>query len=254
VTVAAKGPVLAAALAIVAVFGVGCGGRHDDAPASSPTAVTTPNAPTISLPTVPPVSPQAAAVGFVDVKSIVPEAIIDLRYATPNNFVKAPLYPADARCLVHESMADGLASAAAALRPTGEVLVFWDCYRPHDVQVRMFDIVPNPNWVARPGDYSRNHEAGRSVDVTLASRRLECPPNRRVGGLCAVDMGTDFDDFTPRGRADATDGVSAEAQANRARLRAAMAVGGLSGYDGEWWHFNGPDADVHRPIINIPVN
>ena len=66
-----------------------------------------------------------------------------------NNFVGAPLYPADARCLVHESMAAGLAAAAEALRP--EVLVFWDCYRPHAVQVRMFEAVPDPDWVARPG-------------------------------------------------------------------------------------------------------
>ena len=202
---------------------------------------------------MPPVSPAAAAAGFVDVKSVVPEAVIDLRYATPNNFVGQPLYPADARCLVHDSMADGLASAAAALR-TGEVLVFWDCYRPHDVQVRMFHAVSDPNWVAKPGDYSRSHEAGRSVDVTLASAQPQCPPERRVGGLCLVDMGTGFDDFTPRGRADATDGVSARAQANRVRLRSAMAVGGLSPYDGEWWHFDGPDADVHRPIINVPVS
>jgi serine/threonine protein kinase len=58
----------------------------------------------------------------------------------------------------------------------------------------------------------------------------------------------------PHVRADATDGVSARAQANRVRLRSAMAVGGLSPYDGEWWHFDGPDADVHRPIINVPVS
>ena len=240
---------------VVAALGTGCGAHDDVVPAQSSTAVAEPiSTPGTPLPAVPPVSPEAAAVGFVDVKSVVPDAIIDMRYATPTNFVGVPLYPADARCLVHDSMADGLASAATALRQTGEVLVFWDCYRPHDVQVRMFQAVPNPNWVAKPGDYSRNHEAGRSVDVTLASAQPQCPPDRQVSGLCLVDMGTDFDDFTPRGRADATDGVSAQAQANRARLRSAMAAGGLSPYDGEWWHFDGPDADVHRPIINVPVN
>jgi zinc D-Ala-D-Ala dipeptidase len=240
VTVPAKGAALAVGLLIGALT-IGCN-AHD--PAAQPsTAVTTSSTPTNAQPPrVPPVSVQAAAVGFVDVKSVVPEVIVDLRYATPNNFVGQALYPADARCLVHESMADGLASAAATLRQTGDVLVFWDCYRPHDVQLRMFDVVPNPNWVAKPGDYSRSHEAGRSVDVTLA----------RQGQL--VDMGTDFDDFTPRGRADATDGVSAQAQASRTRLRSAMATGGLSPYDGEWWHFDGPGADVHRPIIDVPVN
>ncbi|BBY65855.1 D-alanyl-D-alanine dipeptidase [Mycolicibacterium helvum] len=191
---------------------------------------------------VPPVSPQAAAAGFVDVRTVVPDAVIDLRYATPHNFVGVPLYPADARCLVHESMAPGLATAAADLRAQGDVLVFWDCYRPHDVQVRMFDAVPNPAWVAKPGQYARSHEAGRSVDVTIAER----------GQL--VDMGTDFDDFSARAQAYATDGVSAAAQANRARLRNAMADGGLAVYSGEWWHFDGPGAGVQRPILDVPVD
>lgn len=112
---------------------------------------------------MPPVSEAARAAGLVDVRGVVPDAAIDLRYATANNFTGTQLYPPGARCLVHESMAEGLAAAAAVLRPHGQVLVFWDCYRPHDVQVRMFDVVPNPAWVARPGKYAHSHEAGRSV-------------------------------------------------------------------------------------------
>ena len=140
-------------------------------------------------PQIPPVSDAAAAVGFVDVRTAVPDAVIDLRYATANNFVGAPLYPAGARCLIHESLAPGLAKAAEVLRAQGATLVFWDCYRPHSVQVRMFDVVSDPNWVAKPGPYSRSHESGRSVDVTLA------------GPQGPLDMGTDFDDFTPRANA-----------------------------------------------------
>lgn len=187
------------------------------------------------------VSAAARAVGFIDVRSAVPDALIDLRYATANNFVGAPLYPAGARCLVHESLAAGLATAAAQLRARGLRLVFWDCYRPHDVQVRMFEVVSNPAWVARPGDYSKSHESGRSVDVTT------------YGATGLTDMGTDFDSFTPDALAYATAGVSAAAQRNRAVLREAMAAGGLSVYDGEWWHFDGPGAGQPRPIINVPL-
>jgi zinc D-Ala-D-Ala dipeptidase len=203
---------------------------------------------------VPPLSPEARSAGFVDVRSVVPSAFIDLRYATPNNFTGMTLYPADARCLVHESMAPGLAAGAKALASHGEVLVFWDCYRPHDVQVKMFNVVPNSAWVAKPGPYARSHEAGRSVDVTIASAQQQCPPARQLAGLCLGDMGTDFDDFSPRATAFATDGVSADEQANRARLRNAMSAGGLSVYSGEWWHFDGPDAGVQRPILNVPVD
>jgi D-alanyl-D-alanine dipeptidase len=192
----------------------------------------------------PPVSPQAAAAGLVDVLSVVADAFIDLRYATPNNFVGQQLYPTGARCLIHQDMVPGIVTAADILRKNGEVLVFWDCYRPHDVQVRMFAAVPNPNWVARPSEYARSHESGRSVDVTLA--------DGHYGRL--VDMGTDFDDFSRRANADATEGVTAAQQANRARLRDAMKAGGLTVYSGEWWHFDGPGADVPRPILDVPVN
>lgn len=195
---------------------------------------------------VPPLSPQARAAGFVDVRSVVPNALIDLRYATPNNFTHTQLYPAGARCLVHESLAAGLASAAAALAATGDRLVFWDCYRPHDVQVKMFDIVPNPAWVAKPGNFAKSHESGRSVDVTLANMSEQCPH-------CLVDMGTDFDDFSPRATAFATEGVSIGQQANRRRLRDALGAAGLSVYSGEWWHFDGAGAGVQRPILDVPV-
>lgn len=193
-------------------------------------------------PGVPPVSAQAAEAGLIDVRTVVPDAIIDLRYTTANNFVGVPLYPADARCLVHESMGPGLATAAAALRPKGLTLVFWDCYRPHDVQVQMFEAVPNPAWVARPTDFARSHEAGRSVDVTMAA------------GGALVDMGTDFDNFTSLAESYATSGVNSAQQANRAVLRNAMAKGGIAPYTGEWWHFDGPGAGQPRAILDVPVN
>ncbi len=218
---------LASVLVVTSCAGCAISGVTSAAPTTTPSAV-------------PPLSPQAQAAGFVDIRSVVPDAIIDLRYATPNNFVGVAMYPADARCLVDKSMAPGIAAAAGALRP--KVLVFWDCYRPHDVQVRMWEAVPNPDWVARPGPYARSHEAGRSVDVTVADAR----------GL--VDMGTDFDDFTSRALAFATQGVSAAQQANRAELRAAMNTGGLTVYSGEWWHFDGPGAYTQRPILDVPVN
>ncbi|ORV93755.1 D-alanyl-D-alanine dipeptidase [Mycobacterium interjectum] len=205
-------------------------------------------------PDVPPVSDAARDAGFIDVRTVVPDAIIDLRYATANNFTHTQLYPSAARCLVHQSMGPGLAAAATALRAQGHVLVFWDCYRPHDVQVKLFNAVPNPAWVARPGQYAHSHESGRSVDVTFTSVQEQCPAERQADGLCLADMGTDFDDFSSRATAYATQGVSSDAQANRARLRDAMKYGGLAPYSGEWWHFDGPGAGVDRPILNVPVD
>ncbi|ORA68551.1 D-alanyl-D-alanine dipeptidase [Mycolicibacterium insubricum] len=193
-------------------------------------------------PAVATAEPTAAEAGFVEIHRVVPDAVVDLRYATTDNFTGTQLYPTGAQCLVHESLAPGLTTAAAALRAQGARLVFWDCYRPHSVQVKMFQVVPDPNWVAKPGTSARSHTAGRSVDVTLVDA---------AGRL--LDMGTGFDDFSPRALAYATDGVSAAAQANRALLRQAMAAGGLSVYSGEWWHFDGPGAAVDRPILEVPL-
>ena len=229
------------------LFGCASTSESSAAPTPSTTTATAAAVPPVS---VPPISAPARAAGFIDVRTAVPDALIDLRYATTNNFVGTRLYPAGARCLVHQSMRPGLVAAAAQLRRTGHRLVFWDCYRPHSAQQKMFEKVPNPAWVAAPGPYSRSHESGRSVDVTIATRRATCPTSR-VSGFCLVDMGTDFDSFTPTAQAFATNGVSASAQRSRAQLRTAMQAGGLSVYSGEWWHFDGPGASVSRPIIDV---
>ncbi len=191
---------------------------------------------------VPPVGAAAAADGLVDVRTAVPDAVVDLRYATSDNFTKVRLYPTDARCLVHESMTPGLTRAANRLRAEGLRLVFWDCYRPHAAQVKMWQVVPNAAWVAKPGDRATSHEAGRSVDVTLVGRT-----GRRL------DMGTGFDDFTPASHADAV-GIGAAAQRNRATMRSAMESGGLTQYAGEWWHYDGPGARTPRPHLRAPVD
>lgn len=202
---------------------------------------------------IPPTSARARAAGLIDVRTVVPDAVIDLRYATTHNFTGVRLYPTDARCLAHRSMARGLRTAANRLRRAGYLLVFWDCYRPHSVQVRMYKIVPNPAWVAKPGPYAYSHEAGRSVDVTLAHATVGGCASHRVHGHCLLPMGTGFDNFTPRAYAYATAGVSPRAEGDRRLLRHAMAAGGLSVYSGEWWHFDGPGADVHRPILHAPL-
>src|ERR1700685_4064477 len=115
---------------LVAFSGVACDAARVAAPGFSSKAVQVPIRPVGTTaptgPGVPPVSDAARAAGFVDVRSVVPDALIDLRYATTNNFTHTKLYPSDARCLVHQSMAPGLVAAAGPLRAEGHVLVFWD--------------------------------------------------------------------------------------------------------------------------------
>ena len=95
-------------------------------------------------------------------------------------------------------------------------------------------------------------EAGPAV--AKFERVILKPRVTLAAGGHLVDMGTDFDDFSPRATAYATEGVSAQQQANRALLRNAMAAGGLAVYSGEWWHFDGPGAGTPRPILDVPVD
>ncbi|MFZ2240973.1 MAG: M15 family metallopeptidase, partial [Gordonia amarae] len=112
----------ATTLAVTAVIGCSGGGQIPGPSSASPAPHSGSGAASAT-----PVNPAARAAGLVDVRTVVPDAIIDLRYATTDNFVGMRLYPANARCLVHESMRPGLRAAAAALRSAGrgEGLVFW---------------------------------------------------------------------------------------------------------------------------------
>src|SRR3954469_113555 len=256
---------LGAAALAAGLFAAGCSADPTGAdPVTSATRVTTSStsvptsvpdpAPAATRAGVPPLSARARAAHLVDIRTIVPDAVVDLRYATRNNFTHVRLYPTDARCLVHRTMIRGLRIAAQRLRQLHYVLVFWDCYRPHSVQGKMFRIVPDPTRGGRPGPYATSHEAGRSVDVTLARSGTGGTCHTvRVQGHCRLAMGTGFDDFTPRAYAFATKGVSARAEANRAALRRAMKRGGITIYVGEWWHFDGPGSKVARPHLHAPL-
>jgi D-alanyl-D-alanine dipeptidase len=176
--------------------------------------------------------------GFVDVATAAPSVRLDLRYATTDNFTHQVVYPA-AQCLLRREVAERLRRVQAALEPRGLGLEVWDCYRPLSVQRRFWALVPDPRYVADPAKGSR-HNRGAAVDLTLvdaAGREL--------------DMGTGFDDFSPRSHRDARD-LSAAARAHRATLEAAMAAQGFVGMPTEWWHFDAGDWKRY-PIADVPL-
>lgn len=166
---------------------------------------------------------------LVDVAARIPDALVDLRYATPRNFLGRAVYPAGARCLLRAPVADRLARAAARLRAEGLRLRLWDCYRPVAVQREMWRLVPRPGYVADPAKGS-NHNRGAAVDVGLAGAD---------GG--EVPVPTDFDTFSPRAHARAA-GLPPAAARNRDRLREAMEAEGFRVNRMEWWHFDAPEA------------
>jgi len=177
---------------------------------------------------------------LVEAVSIVPDAVLDLRYATSRNLAGRPLYPPGARCLLLRPVAGRLARAAARLRPRGLRLRLFDCYRPIAVQRELWRLVPQPGLVADPRRGS-NHNRAAAVDVGLAG----------PGGE-PVELPTDFDDLGPRARAGATEGVTPAARRHRDLLRAAMEAEGFRVIRQEWWHFDAPEARG-APVLDVPL-
>lgn len=165
-------------------------------------------------------------VALVAVLALVPDAVIDLRYATPRNLTGRPLYKKPV-ALLAKPAAERLARAAAALRKDGLRLVVYDAYRPLSAQRALWKAKPDPRYVADPKKGS-SHNRGAAVDVGLADaegRRLPMP--------------TEFDAFGPEA-AHGARGVPPEAAANAARLRAAMEDAGFEALAEEWWHYRDP--------------
>lgn len=183
----------------------------------------------------------AAPSPLVDVAQLLPDAVVDLRYATPDNVLGRALYPAGARCLLLAPVADRLARAAAHLRAEGLRLRLWDCYRPLSVQRQLWHHTPERGLVADPSKGGSNHNRAAAVDVALASVD---------GGEVALPSA--FDDFGPRARVGATAGIPPAARRNRELLRAAMLAEGFRPVRMEWWHFDAPEAHGAR-IVDAPL-
>ena len=148
----------------------------------------------------------------------------ELRYATENNFLKAKVYDC-AECYTRVKTARALLLANKEFMDNGFKIKFFDCYRPNDVQYKMWAIVPNPQYVANPVKGSI-HNKGGAVDITLVTLNGE-----------ELDMGTDFDFFGKRAYHDNLD-LPKPVLDNRSLLKETMEKYGFWSIRTEWWHYN----------------
>lgn len=161
---------------------------------------------------------------FVRLSEYSSEFSFDLRYATENNFMKTRVYDCP-KCYTRAITARALIAANTEFLKKGVRIRFFDCYRPNSVQYLMWNIVPNPQYVANPVKGSI-HNKGGAVDITLET--LEGEP---------LDMGTDFDYFGKPAYHDATD-LPVQVLENRKLLRETMERHGFWPVRTEWWHYN----------------
>ena len=191
-------------------------------PAEPPAVSVTPETPAEPEPQPEPV-PEPE--DFVSVTDWIPGIHTELRYATDNNFTGQAIYDFSDAYLRYGTV-QKLAAAQETIAESGCSLLIWDAFRPASAQFRLWEICPDPAYVANPEKGFSSHSRGNTVDVTLVT--LDGDP---------VEMPTDFDDFTAMADRDYSD-VSEEAAANAGLLEEAMTAAGFKPYSAEWWHYS----------------
>lgn len=170
-------------------------------------------------------SPYLNNKSFIDVKILDPTVILDMRYATTNNFVEEQMYDCG-RCLLRPEVAEAIVKIHQSLKSRGLGGVkFFDCYRPRPVQQKLWDKVPDPRYVTNPKKGSM-HNRGAAIDLTIV-----------YADGRELDMGTEFDFFGKEAYHDYTD-HSEEIADNRTLLKGLMEDAGFKSIRTEWWHYS----------------
>ncbi|RBM07496.1 D-alanyl-D-alanine dipeptidase [Novacetimonas cocois] len=156
------------------------------------------------------------------------EVILDIRYASRNNFVGRPIYDRGVALLRIEAHA-AFHRALARARAIGLGFRVFDAFRPLEAQSTLWDAISDSSFVADPA-LGGTHPRGIAIDLTLFDRATGRD----------LPMGTDFDAMTPLSAHAALNGLSPDAIRNRALLLGIMTATGWEPYEPEWWHYNLP--------------
>lgn len=191
-------------------------------PTPTPTPSPTPEPTPTPTPAPPPEVPDEE---FVRVADYIPLIYTELKYATEDNFTGSVIYDFTEAYLRYGTVKK-LASAQETLSGQGYSLLIWDAYRPRSAQFALWEVCPDPVYVANPVTGNSSHSRGNTVDVTLVAEE---------GG--AVEMPTGFDDFSPLADRDYSD-VPDAARENALLLESVMTQAGFEPYWGEWWHYS----------------
>lgn len=175
----------------------------------------------------------------VDIKTINPNIVLDIRYATTNNFLKKKLYTVP-KCALRKKVAEKLSAVQNELETVGLSLKVYDCYRPLSVTKQMWEVLPDENYVANPERGSR-HNRGAAVDLTIVDKKTGKE----------LEMPTEFDAFTEKAHRDNLT-TTPESRANSKLLEMVMQKHGFVSLMSEWWHFDSDDWKNYV-ILDVPL-
>ena len=170
---------------------------------------------------------------FVRLKDLSSDFVYELKYATPDNFLKQAVYDCG-ECYLRKSTAEALVKANKAFIQLGYRIKLFDCYRPLSVQKKMWKILPGTHYVANPAKGSK-HNRGAAVDLTLVDAQGK-----------ELNMGTPFDFFGKEAHHTYTE-HSKEVLENRKLLKETLNKYNFKSIYSEWWHYD------YRPEMQSKV-
>ena len=176
---------------------------------------------------------------FVKLKNFSGDFVFDMKYATDANFLKTQVYDCD-ECYLRMKTIKNLIDANTEFQSLGYKIKLYDCYRPLDIQKKMWEIVSNADYVADPKKGSV-HNRGGAVDITLVDSEGK-----------ELDMGTSFDFFGPEASHN-YQGFSRKIRKNRTLLKEVMLKHNFKSFDSEWWHYNLVDSNKDK-LANFKWN
>lgn len=176
---------------------------------------------------------------MADLKKLIPNIILDIRYATANNFMHRKLYPSTTTTFIRLPAAKALQQVQHELSKLGLGLKIYDAYRPYSITEKMWEPIKDDRYVADPKRGS-GHNRGIAVDLTIIDLKTgeELP------------MGTGYDNFTDTAHQTFT-ALPEKILQNRILLKSTMEKYGFNPLDTEWWHYSLPDPRKYE-ILDIP--
>lgn len=183
--------------------------------------------------------------GLVLVNDLDESIIIDLKYATADNFTGQVIYPVEVAAIKKET-GERLVKAQEIFKQDGYRIKLWDAYRPLSAQHVLWEAYPDPRYVIKPqdpppsSDFRPRHNNGMAVDITLVDRNGN-----------ELEMPTSFDDFSEKAAPDYSDLPDAVRQ-NRDYLIEVMERVGFRVVSTEWWHFDDVTG-TPGPYLDVPL-
>lgn len=183
--------------------------------------------------------------GLVLLEDLDPSFIIDLRYATKDNFFKTAVYSVPV-CAIRYETGIKLIKAHEIVKEKGYRIKVWDAYRPMHVQGILYEMFPDNTFVAKPPNppitsgFRPRHNNGMAVDITLVDEHGQ-----------ELEMPSEFDDFTEKA-SPTRDDMTKQAKKNIDYLMEIMIDLGFRIHSQEWWHF--VDGAIEpSPYLDIPL-